>query len=153
ALDMETPPPLLLKIAPDLTAEDRSDIAAVVLDLGIDGLIATNTTISRPAALLDPKKTETGGLSGAPLFPLATEVLADMYRLTNGTVPIIGVGGIATAAEAYAKIKAGASLVQFYSAMIYQGPGLAARMAAELAGLLKQDGFGALAEAVGADHR
>lgn len=145
-------PPLLLKIAPDLTDDDKRDIAGVVLELGIDGVICTNTTIARPPELADPQRKESGGLSGRPLFKPSTAVLADLYRLTEGRVPLIGVGGIASGAEAYAKIRAGASLVQFYTAMIFQGPGLANRIKRELAGLLKRDGFSRLAEAVGADH-
>lgn len=140
AIDLPRKPALLLKIAPDLTDADREDIAAVSLETGIDGIIATNTTIDRPASLADPNKGETGGLSGAPLMEPSTQVLADMHRLTEGRLPLIGVGGIATAADAYAKIKAGASLVQFYSAMVYEGPLLAARMARELADLMRADG-------------
>jgi len=149
----EGTPPLLLKIAPDLTDEDKEDIAAVVLDLGIDGLITTNTTIERPASLRDPQKSETGGLSGVPLYKPSTDVLRQMYSLTSGRVPLIGVGGIVNGADAYAKIKAGASLLQFYTAMIYRGPALANRMAKELADLLKRDGYKNVTEAIGADHR
>lgn len=146
-------PPLLLKVAPDLTAEDKADIAQVALDTGIDGLIATNTTIERPATLLDARKTETGGLSGAPLLTPSTAVLADFYRLTEGGLPLIGVGGIQSGWDAYRKIRAGASLVQLYSAMVYEGPGLAARVARELATHLRRGGFSSVAQAVGADHR
>ncbi len=146
-------PPLLLKIAPDLTEADKEDIAWVALATGIDGLIATNTTIERPATLRHPNKKESGGLSGRPLFEASTMVLGEMYRLTEGRLPLIGVGGIACGADAYAKIRAGATLVQLYSAMVYRGPGLAARVARELAELLRADGFGSVAEAVGADRR
>jgi len=146
-------PPLLLKLAPDLTAEDRRDIAGVAAGSGIDGLIVGNTTISRPPSLHGPHRSESGGLSGAPLFSLSTEVLRDIYRLTEGRIPLIGVGGISSGADAYAKIRAGASLVQLYTALVYQGPGLLRRMKAELAQLLRRDGFAGLAEAVGADHR
>ena len=145
-------PPLLLKIAPDLTAEDLADIAAVALAGGLDGLIVSNTTITRPG-LAPQWLQEAGGLSGSPLFPLSTGVLREVYRLTQGKLPLIGVGGIASAAEAYAKIRAGASLVQLYSALIYQGPFLARRINRELAALLRRDGFGNVGEAVGADHR
>ena len=147
------PPPLLLKIAPDLTAADRQDIAAVALDSGIDGLIVSNTTIARPAGLASRHAREAGGLSGRPLFGPATEVLADMYRLTGGRLPLVGVGGVAGGADAYAKVRAGASLVQLYTAMVYQGPGLIRRIQRELAALLRADGFESLADAVGADHR
>ncbi|MCW5700131.1 MAG: quinone-dependent dihydroorotate dehydrogenase [Rhodospirillales bacterium] len=143
--------PLLLKIAPDLTPGDRQDIAEIALETGIDGLIATNTTITRPPAVEGSKANETGGLSGRPLFPLSTEVLADMYRLTQGRLPIIGVGGIAGGADAYAKIRAGASLLQLYTALIYKGPGLIARITRELSQRLHADGFSHLSEAVGAD--
>lgn len=146
-------PPLLLKIAPDLTPDDRADIAAVVQERGVDGLIVSNTTISRPVDLKSRDRAEAGGLSGRPLFELSTAVLADMYRLTEGRVPLIGVGGISSGADAYAKIRAGASLVQLYTALIYQGPGLVGRIKSELAAALKADGFATVSAAVGADHR
>ena len=146
------PPPLLLKIAPDLTAEDRADIAEVALARGLDGLIVSNTTIARPPELASRFRGEAGGLSGAPLFPPSTALLAEMYRLTGGRLPIIGVGGVAGGAEAYAKIRAGASLVQLYTGLVYEGPGLMGRILTELAALLRGDGFGAVGEAVGADH-
>ncbi len=145
--------PLLLKIAPDLTDEDKADIAEVVLELGVDGLIATNTTINRPDTLKSTRRNETGGLSGRPLFSPSTEVLRDMYRLTNGKIPLVGVGGVASGWDAYAKIRAGASLVQLYTALIYQGPALVNKINQELVGLLFKDGFASITEAVGADHR
>ena len=145
--------PLLVKVAPDLSAEERAEIAEVVLQAGIDGLVATNTTISRPESLLGRHRGEAGGLSGAPLFEPSTRVLADFYRLTGGRLPLIGVGGIASGAQAYAKIRAGASLVQLYTALVYQGPALIGRIARELAGLLRRDGFAAVADAVGIDVR
>lgn len=152
-LRLERQPPLLLKIAPDLTPEDLRDIAAVALDGGLDGLIVSNTTIARPA-VIDPRwTTEAGGLSGRPLFASSTGILRDVYRLTGGKLPLIGVGGIATAADAYAKIRAGASLVQLYSALVYQGPFLARRINRDLSQLLQQDGFASIADAVGADSR
>ncbi|MBF0095280.1 MAG: quinone-dependent dihydroorotate dehydrogenase [Alphaproteobacteria bacterium] len=146
-------PPLLLKIAPDLTPEDREDIARVALDEGLDGLIVSNTTIGRPEGLRSPHRDEAGGLSGEPLKALSMEVLRDMYALTQGRLPLIGVGGIASGADAYARIRAGASLVQLYTALVYEGPGLVARIKADLARLLRADGFSSLAEAVGCDHR
>jgi len=146
-------PPLLLKIAPDLTEEDKADIAAVCLTAGVSGLIATNTTIARPAGLKSAARSETGGLSGRPLFQPSTTVLSDFYRLTEGKLPLIGVGGIASGADAYRKIRAGASLVQFYTALIYQGPALVTRIKTELARLLQEDGFSSVGAAVGADHR
>jgi len=146
-------PPLLVKIAPDLAGADLEDVAAVAHDVGIDGIIATNTTISRPAGLTDPQKNETGGLSGAPLRDMAKGVLSDLYQLVGRDIPLIGVGGIATGVDAYARIRAGASLVQVYSALVFEGPYLAARIAAELADLLERDGFTSVGAAVGADHR
>jgi dihydroorotate dehydrogenase len=146
-------PPLLVKVAPDLEAQDRQDIAEVVLACGIDGLIVSNTTIARPANLLSRFKDETGGLSGRPLRNVSTDVLADFYRRTQGKLPLIGVGGIASGADAYAKIRAGASLVQLYSALIYQGPWLVERIKRELYHLMRKDGFAHIADAVGADHR
>ena len=145
-------PPLLLKIAPDLTEADKSDIAEVALAGGVDGLIVSNTTIARPPGLASPLARETGGLSGRPLFAPSTAVLADMYRLTGGRLPLIGVGGIAGAADAYAKIRAGASLLQLYTGLVYHGPGLVERIKRGLAERLRADGFARLADAVGADH-
>ncbi|GAB4223657.1 MAG: quinone-dependent dihydroorotate dehydrogenase [Kiloniellaceae bacterium] len=146
-------PPLLLKIAPDLTEEDKSEIAAVCLALGVSGIIATNTTIARPEGLKGAAREEAGGLSGKPLFEPSTAVLRDMYRLTEGRLPLIGVGGVSSGADAYRKIRAGASLVQFYTALIYRGPGLVTRIKTELARLLREDGFDSVSAAVGADHR
>ncbi|MBF0249599.1 MAG: quinone-dependent dihydroorotate dehydrogenase [Alphaproteobacteria bacterium] len=142
-------PPLLLKIAPDLTDEDKADIAAVSMDVGIDGLIVTNTTIARPDTLKSRHRGEGGGLSGRPLFHPSTRVLAEMYAETKGRMVLVGVGGIEDGRGAYEKILAGASLVELYSAMVYHGPALAARVNRELATLLKADGFSNVAEAVG----
>jgi dihydroorotate dehydrogenase len=146
-------PPVLLKIAPDLTRQEQEDIAEVALNSAIDGLIIANTTIARPAELRSPDAPEPGGLSGAPLFQPSTRLLAEMYRLTRGALPLIGVGGIASGVDAYAKIRAGASLIQLYSALTYQGPGLVGRIKRELAELLRGDGFGSVAEAVGSGNR
>jgi dihydroorotate dehydrogenase len=145
--------PLLLKIAPDLDAAERADIAAVVVELGIDGVIVANTTVARPSGLHSPLATEPGGLSGRPLFAPSTAVLADMYRLTAGRVPLIGVGGVSGAADAYAKIRAGASLVQLYTALVFAGPALIGRIKRGLATLLHRDGHACVADAVGADTR
>jgi dihydroorotate dehydrogenase len=146
-------PPLLLKIAPDLTSEDKDDIAEVSLETGVDGLIATNTTIERPPTLVGRHRNETGGLSGRPLFGPSTQVLGEMYRRVGHQISLIGVGGVSNGRDAYDKIRAGASLVQVYTALIYQGPGLINRIKRELAGLLRADGFASLSEAVGADQR
>jgi len=150
---LAAPPPLLLKIAPDLEAQDLVDIAEVAEQGGLDGLIVTNTTIARPAGLVSSRRDETGGLSGVPLMAPSTAVLAEMYRLTGGRLPLIGSGGIASGADAYAKIRAGASLVQVYTALIYQGTALVTRIKRELSAALRRDGFATLAEAIGADHR
>ena len=147
------PPPLLLKIAPDLEAADLKDIVALALGEGLDGLVISNTTLSRPASLTSQHRAEAGGLSGAPLFELSTRMLSEAYALAGGKLPLIGVGGIASGAQAYAKIRAGASLVQLYSALVYEGPGLIGRITRDLAALLKRDGFTSVTDAVGADHR
>jgi dihydroorotate dehydrogenase len=141
--------PLLLKIAPDLSGQDREDIAEVALDGGIDGLIISNTTIERPADLISRQAGEAGGLSGRPLFAPSTRLLADMYRLTGGRLALIGVGGITSGRDAYDKILAGASLVQLYSALVFEGPALVPRVLRELADLLKADGVERLSDAVG----
>ena len=151
--DAGAAPPLLLKLAPDLGEAELRDIAAVAAARSVDGLIIGNTTVGRPSSLHGPHVNEPGGLSGAPLYTLSTEVLRLVYRLTEGRMPLIGVGGISSGKDAYGKIRAGASLVQLYTALVYQGPGLLQRLKAELAQLLRRDGFASVAEAVGADHR
>ena len=143
--------PLLLKIAPDLTPEERKDIAQVALETGIDGLIVSNTTVDRPPGLVSRYAGEAGGLSGRPLFAPSTALLADMYRLTRGRLPLIGVGGIASAEDAYAKIRAGASLVQLYTALVFAGPDLVTRIKSGLASLLRRDGFASVTGAIGTD--
>jgi dihydroorotate dehydrogenase len=144
------PPPLLLKIAPDLTQEERADIAQVALASGIDGLIVANATVARPPTLKSRHAPEPGGLSGPVLFQPSTALLSEMYRLTDGKLPLIGTGGVASAADAYAKIRAGATLVQLYTALVYHGPGLVQRIRHELAGFLARDGLPSIAAAVGA---
>jgi len=143
-------PPIFLKVAPDLEPAEIDAIARTAIDRRVDALIVANTTVSRPA-LRSRHAEETGGLSGAPLGDLAQQRLRDFRIATGGQLSLIGVGGIATAEDAYARIRAGASLVQLYTAMIYRGPGLARRIAADLAGLLKRDGFASVADAVGID--
>jgi dihydroorotate dehydrogenase len=142
-------PPLLLKIAPDLTQAEREDIAAIALERGIDGLVVANTTVARPPGLKSRHAGEAGGLSGRPLFAPSTALLGEMHRLTRGRLPLVGVGGVANAADAYAKIRAGASLVQLYTALVFAGPGLVGDIKTGLAALLRRDGFAAVAEAVG----
>jgi dihydroorotate dehydrogenase len=144
--------PLLVKIAPDLTPEGRADIAAVALATGIDGIVVANTTVARPPGLCNPASGEAGGLSGRPLFEPSTALLGEIYRLTGGRLPLVGVGGVGSAADAYAKIRAGASLVQLYTALVFAGPALIGRIKTGLAELLRRDGFTSIAEAVGADH-
>ncbi|XP_076109921.1 dihydroorotate dehydrogenase (quinone), mitochondrial-like isoform X4 [Mytilus galloprovincialis] len=148
-------PPLLVKIAPDLTDQDKKDIAEVVLNRkeSLGGLIISNTTVSRADSLKSPYKDEVGGLSGEPLKDLSTKTISDMYRLTEGKVPIIGVGGIGSGEDAYDKIKEGASLVQLYTALIYQGPPVIGKINRELSELLIKDGYKSIAEAVGANHK
>ena len=145
--------PVLLKIAPDLVPEEREDIAAVVLESGVDGLIVSNTTIARDGLVSGRHAAETGGLSGRPLMQKSTEILSDMYRLTKAQVPLIGVGGVASGVDAYDKIKAGASLVQLYSALTFQGPALIGSIKNDLAKALKHDGFDTIAGAIGANHK
>jgi dihydroorotate dehydrogenase len=144
--------PLLVKIAPDLSDAERADIAALAGPSGIDGIVVANTTIARPPGLRSPEAGEQGGLSGKPLFAPSTALLGEIYRLTEGTIPLVGVGGIAGAADAYAKIRAGASLVQLYTALVFEGPALVGRIKRGLAELLRRDGFSNIAEAVGAGH-
>lgn len=154
ARDIHAPQlPVLLKIAPDLTTEMQEDIAAAVTAQNIQGLIISNTTITRPQAVPVKLARETGGLSGKPVFDLSTKVLADMYRLTQGTIPLIGCGGISSGEDAYRKIRAGASLVQIYTSLIYDGPLVVRRIKYDLAALLRRDGFNSITEAVGADCR
>lgn len=140
--------PVFLKIAPDLSADELAEIAEVALTSGIDGVIATNTTLSREG-LKSAHRGEAGGLSGAPLFEKSTHVLAQLSQLTDGKLPLIGVGGISSAEQAYQKIRAGASAVQIYSAMVYQGLSLAGEIARGLDRLLERDGFVSVAAAVG----
>ncbi|WPT16487.1 Dihydroorotate dehydrogenase [Picochlorum sp. SENEW3] len=145
--------PLLVKIAPDLVEEDLEDIAKVALKLGVDGLIVSNTTIERPGPIQHHVHgQETGGLSGKPLFTMSTAVLYEMYKLTRGKIPLVGVGGVSSGRDAYLKIRAGASLVELYTALSYQGPSVVPHIKKELAECLRADGFGSIQEAIGADH-
>lgn len=146
----EAPPPVFLKVAPDLEPADIDAIARIALDNQLGALVVSNTTISRPA-LRSHHAGETGGLSGAPLRALATERLRDFRKATGGAIPLVGVGGIATAEHAWERIRAGASLVQLYSAMVYEGPGLGARIVKGLEALMRRDGFASIAEAVGSE--
>lgn len=140
--------PIFLKIAPDLSDAELSEIAGVAQSAGLSGIIATNTTLDRDG-LKSPARDQAGGLSGQPLFEKSTRVLARLSQLTGGDMPLIGVGGVSTPAQAYAKIRAGASAVQLYSAMVYGGLSLVSEIALGLDILLERDGFGSVAEAVG----
>jgi dihydroorotate dehydrogenase len=141
--------PLLLKIAPDLDAHALDDIAEVALASGIEGLIVSNTTIARPPSLKSRQASEAGGLSGAPLFAPSTQILREIYARTGARLILVGVGGVASGADAYAKMRAGASLVQLYSALSFQGPGLVARIKRELLDCISRDGFASVGAAVG----
>ena len=140
--------PVFLKIAPDLSDAELAEIAMVATEAGVSGIIATNTTLSREG-LFSRHRHQKGGLSGRPLFLPSTRVLARLYRETGGAMPLIGVGGISSAADAYAKIRAGASAVQLYTAMVYQGLSLVERIARGLEEMLVNDGFQTVPEAVG----
>ena len=144
------PPPIFLKVAPDLEPADIDAIARIAIDKALGALVVSNTTISRPA-LRSHHAGETGGLSGAPLRSLATQRLRDFRKATGAAIPLVGVGGIATAEHAWERIRAGASLVQLYSAMVYEGPGLGARIVRGLERLMRRDGFASIAEAVGSE--
>lgn len=145
------PIPIFLKIAPGLDDGELADIAGVAIACGIDAIIATNTTVSRDG-LHSAHRDQAGGLSGAPLFDKSTRVLARLSHITDGKIPLIGVGGISSADDAYAKIRAGASALQLYTAMVYQGLSLAADIARGLDELLERDGFATVADAVGTDR-
>ena len=144
------PPPIFLKVAPDLEPADIDAIARIAIDKKLGALIVSNTTISRPD-LRSHHKGEVGGLSGAPLKSLALERLRDFRKATGGAIPLVGVGGISSAEDAWDRIRAGASLVQLYSAMVFHGPTLGARIAKELPKLMTRDGFSTVAEAVGSE--
>lgn len=142
------PIPVFLKIAPDLTTEDLAEIAEVAVNSGLSGIIATNTTLSREG-LASGHKTETGGLSGAPLFERSTRVLAQLSQLTEGRIPLVGVGGVGSAEQAWEKIRAGATAVQVYTAMVYEGISLIGRIATGLDAILAREGFASVKDAVG----
>jgi dihydroorotate dehydrogenase len=144
--------PLLVKIAPDLSPRELDDIVETVLETRIDGLIISNTTIAREG-LHSMSAGEEGGLSGVPLFERSTRLLREVYRATHGRVTLVGVGGISSARDAYEKILAGASLVQLYTGLVYEGPGLVTKICQGLASLLKTDGFKHVSEAVGVRSR
>ncbi len=152
----KSPPPLLVKLSPDLTDEELKEIAVILLQLQkegkVDGIIVTNTTISRPNGLQSSNRHEMGGLSGRPLRARSTECIRLLYAATQGQLPIIGVGGIFDAQDVYEKLKAGASVVQIYSAMVYEGPGMVSRLRQDLAQLLKENGYRSIDQVIGLDH-
>mgnify|MGYP001309862528 CR=1 FL=1 len=143
--------PILLKIAPDMNEEQLRDIALLSLASGIDGLIIGNSTVDRPSSLISKNKNEVGGLSGKPLFVNSTLMLKKMFVLTNGQIPLIGVGGISNGLEFYEKIKSGASLAQIYTALVYKGPNIINEIKQEILSCLKTDGFNNIKEAIGKD--
>jgi dihydroorotate dehydrogenase len=142
--------PIFLKVAPDLEDGEVETIVETVAAFGLQGIIVSNTTVSRPETLRDAAKAETGGLSGPPLMSLSTQVLARFHVANDKGLVLIGAGGIATGADALAKIRAGAHAVQFYSAMVFEGPGMVTRVKRDLAARLRAEGFGSVAQAVGA---
>jgi dihydroorotate dehydrogenase len=144
-------PPLLIKLAPDLEPTQRHEICTAALELGLDGIVATNTTVKR--AEVGVESQHEGGLSGEPLKLRAREMIEQIFRDTQGRIPVIGVGGISTAEDAYGHICAGASLVELYTGLIYQGPAMVSTIKAGIARLLKRDGFRSINQAVGSAVR
>ncbi|MCB1531663.1 MAG: quinone-dependent dihydroorotate dehydrogenase [Alphaproteobacteria bacterium] len=143
------PPPILVKLAPDLEEAQQQELAETVLEAKIDGLILTNTTLDRPAILPRAFREQSGGLSGVPVRAKSTAVIRNFYQLTKGALPIIGVGGISSGADAYEKIKAGASLVQLYTGLVFQGPTVANSINRDLLSLLQKDGYTHISDAIG----
>jgi dihydroorotate dehydrogenase len=145
------PPPLFVKVSPDMTEGELEGVAEVAMETGVAGIIATNTTVAREGAWSDVD--QAGGLSGKPLKELALATLRTLYRLTQGRIPLIGVGGIATAEDAYARIRAGASLIEIYTALVYEGPYLPLEINRGLLKLMDRDGVSSISELVGAENR
>ena len=152
SLKVTTKPPLFVKIAPDLTDAEMEDIANAAMDIGIDGILVTNTSNQRPEFLQSKNRNEVGGLSGKPIREMSTECIRKMYSLTGGKLFIIGIGGVGSGHDAYEKLKAGASAVQIYSRMVYEGPGLVSRIRKELAEIMVENGLKCVDEVVGLDH-
>lgn len=147
------PPPLLVKLAPDLDNAQQEEMAQTLLDAKVDGVILSNTTLDRPEFLPKKFRGEQGGLSGQPLTNKSTDIIRNFYTLTKGKLPIVGVGGISNGDQAYAKIKAGASLVQLYTGLVFEGPTVAYSINKRLLELLKADGLNSITDAVGLDHQ
>lgn len=150
-LSMPHRPKIVVKLAPDMAPESLEAVAGLAVSRPLDGLCLSNTTISRPLGLSDAARQQKGGLSGAPLKPLAMEALRRVAAVTRGRVPLIGVGGIESGEDAYRRIRAGASLLQIYSALVFAGPGLVGAIKHDLAVRLRADGFSHVSEAVGVD--
>jgi len=146
-------PPILIKLGPNMNDDAKKHMAEIAMHCEVDGLVVANTTSERPETLQSKHSKETGGLSGPPVKQAALQTLRDMYRLTNGKIPIIGVGGIESGADAYERIRAGASLLEIYTALVYKGPGLVPKIKRDLAALLHKDGFDSVADAVGVDTK
>lgn len=146
-------PPVLVKFAPDLTEDQQEEMAGAAMESGVDGLILGNTTLDRPDFLDQNFAAHKGGLSGAPLKDKSTAVIHNFYKLTNGKIPIIGLGGISNGYDAYQKIKAGASLIQLYTALVFKGPGVVKEIKQSLLDHLRMDDFANIGEAVGAAHK
>jgi dihydroorotate dehydrogenase len=149
--ELARPIPVFLKIAPDLSSDEIHEITQTAIEAGLSGIIATNTTLSREG-LTSSHKGETGGLSGAPLFERSTRVLAQVSKAADGRIPIIGVGGVSSAQQALAKIRAGATAVQLYTAMVFQGLSLAGNIARDMDKTLQTDGIANIADIVGTDR-
>jgi len=147
-----TLPPLFVKISPDNTDDELKNIAAIAMECNIDGILVTNTTNARPSTLQSPHSPETGGLSGTPLRDKSTECIRRMYHHTNGKIFIIGMGGVSSGHDVYDKLKAGASVVQMYSGLVYGGPGLVSRIRGELAEIMEENGQRCMGDVVGLDH-
>ena len=145
--------PVLVKIAPDMSHEAAIGLAELAVAENIDGLIISNTTVARDGVAESHYADEAGGVSGTPLFDASTDMLRAVYRASGGKLTLIGVGGVASAAQAYAKIRAGASLVQLYTGLVYEGPGMVARMKRDLAAALRADGFTDIEQAIGSDMK
>lgn len=148
-LSSQRKPPMLVKLSSDLSDDQLTDILQVTLEMRIDGLIISNTSRNRPATLRSPHAKEIGGLSGPPLKEVSTQCIRKAYKITQGKLPIIGVGGITSGADAYEKIRAGASVIQLYTALIYEGPGLVQKIKRDLVKFLERDGFASIQEAAG----
>ena len=148
----ENATPVALKVAPELDAEARKGVVEHAIDFGLKGLVVSNTTTQKPNTLQSARKDEEGGLSGVPLFEASTDALRDYYRLARGSLELIGVGGITSAEDAYAKIRAGATAIELYTALIFEGPCIATKICEGLLELLERDGFSSIKDAVGTDH-